>query len=257
MSKLNACVIAIAVAACNGDDGSEPPLFNPDGGAVTNGDPKVRLSPTSGLVTTEGGSKATFAVELTEKPRADVKILMHSSNPAEGEPEVDEIVFTSSDWGKRTVNVVGTDDHSIDGNQQFQVIFDPTFSDDLAFHGLATGQIYLTNVDDDAAGVTITTTQSTSLTEHDALTFDVRPNTKPTGEADRRSARSVREQDPNARVAVRERARVRAGVLGRSATRDRHGGPKPRRRRRHRCWDHGRSAREHGHRVSRDSTRMT
>lgn len=186
MSKFDAGVFAIAsalsIAGCNGDDGSEPPLFDPDEGEVTHGDPKVRLSPTSGLVTTEGGGSASFAVELTERPRADVKILLHSTNPAEGVPDVDQIVFTPSDWSKRTVTVHGIDDHIVDGGQQFQVILDPTFSDDLDFQGLATGQIYLTNVDDDAAGVTISTTQSTSIEENGAVTFDVRLNTRPTGE---------------------------------------------------------------------------
>src|SRR5689334_2085945 len=106
MAKFDARVFAVAavlsVAGCGGDDGNEPPpVFEPDGGGeVTHGDPKVRLSPTSGLVTTEGGGSASFSVELTEKPRADVKILMHSTNPAEGKPAVDQIVFTPADWGK-------------------------------------------------------------------------------------------------------------------------------------------------------------
>ena len=145
---------------------TEPPLFNPDGGEVTHGDRRCGCPRLSGLVTTEGGGSASFAVEFTEKPRADVKILLHSSNPAEGVPNVDEVVFKPDDWGKRTVSVVGVDDHSVDGSQQFDVILDPTFSDDLDFQGLATGQIHLTNVDDDAAGVTISTTQSTTVAEN-------------------------------------------------------------------------------------------
>ena len=57
------------------DDDDFPPSCVPTGISVT---------PTSGLVTTEGGGVATFAVRLDSEPMSDVIIPLRSSEPREG-----------------------------------------------------------------------------------------------------------------------------------------------------------------------------
>jgi len=80
----------------------------------------VKVSPDSGLVTTEDAGSAshtaTFTVVLGSAPAADVTVDVSSSDTGEGVIEgatagVLTLVFTPSDWGTpRTISVTGVDD---------------------------------------------------------------------------------------------------------------------------------------------------
>jgi hypothetical protein len=141
----------------------------------------VRVTPTSGLGTTEAGGAAEFTVELTEAPTADVVILAHVSDASEGRLEQSRLVFTPADFGPRTVRVAGVDDPGQDGNQTYQVILDEAVSADLRYQSVQPADVTITNVDDDVVGVTVLAAEAMTLGEGQTQTFTVQLNSQPSG----------------------------------------------------------------------------
>ncbi|MBK8020843.1 MAG: hypothetical protein IPK19_05295 [Chloroflexi bacterium] len=125
--------------------------------SVTNTDDDaagVSIAPTSGLVTTEAGGTATFNVVLTSQPTADVTVALISSDTTEGAVPP-SITFTSADWAtSQVVTVTGADDALDDGDIAY-TITTTVSSADSGYHGLAAPDVSATNMDDDAAGVSI------------------------------------------------------------------------------------------------------
>src|SRR5439155_24963850 len=86
-------ITAAAISAdgsYSGFDASDVSLTNTD-----NDTAGITVSPTSGLVTSESGSSATFTVVLNTKPSADVIINLSSSYTTEGSLLTTVLTFTS------------------------------------------------------------------------------------------------------------------------------------------------------------------
>ena len=115
----------------------------------------VEVSPTSGLVTTEGGGTATFTVRLLSAPEGDVTVPLVSSDPGEGTVSPSSLVFTATNaTTAQTVVVTGVDDEVDDGDEPYRIgTGDPSSPDDPAYDGLGAGDVDdvdVVNRDDDA-----------------------------------------------------------------------------------------------------------
>ncbi len=148
---------------------------------IDDDDAGIIVNPTSGLVTTEGGGKATFTIVLTSQPSANVTIGLSSSNPAEGTVSPASVTFTSGNWNiPQTVTITGVDDAVADGPQAYTIITAAATSTDPLYNGINPTDVSVTNMDNDVAGVTVS---PTSLTTHESgspVTFAIVLNTKPT-----------------------------------------------------------------------------
>src|SRR5207244_2261627 len=83
----------------------------------------ITVSPTSGLVTTEGGGTASFTIVLTSQPTASVSIPLSSSNTSEGTVSAASATFTTGNWNvPQTVTVTGVDDFVDDGNFAYTIV---------------------------------------------------------------------------------------------------------------------------------------
>ena len=113
-------------------------------------EPGVLVSPTSGLVTTEGGGEATFTVVLRSKPTANVTIGLSSSDTTEGRLSKSSLVFTPKNWSvAQVVTVVGVDDSIVDGDQDYTIYTGSTVSSDPYYSGLPVDDVTATNKDTD------------------------------------------------------------------------------------------------------------
>ena len=127
----------------------------------------VEVSPTSGLVTTEGGGTATFTVRLLSAPEGDVTVPLRSSDPGEGTVSTSSLTFTTGSWSTaQTVVVTGVDDEVDDGDESYRIeTRDPSSPDDATYDALGAGDVddvSVVNRDDDAAPtVTLALTPST------------------------------------------------------------------------------------------------
>ncbi len=151
----------IFTSATVSTDASFDALIAPDV-TVTNTDDDnslgaVYVSPTSGLITTEGGGAATFNVVLATAPTADVRISLSTSDSSEGIVSPTTLLFTSVNWNvAQTATVTGLDDTLFDQTIAYTVVTGAVASSDANYTGMVVPDVSVSNTDDDAAAVTIT-----------------------------------------------------------------------------------------------------
>lgn len=163
-------VTAAAASADANYDGLDPADVS-----VTNTDDDIAgitVSPTSGLVTTEGmGPTGTpgvdqFSVVLNSQPTGDVTIGLSSSDTTEGNVSPASLTFTPANWNTaQHVNVLSVDDSVVDGDIAYTIITAPAVSADPAYDGLNPADVSVTNMDNDVAGITVTPTSGLVTTE--------------------------------------------------------------------------------------------
>ena len=145
----------------NGLDAPDVSLTN-----IDNDSPGIRVTPTSGLTTTEGGGTATFDVVLESQPTSDVTIAISSSDTTEGNVLQSSLTFTPANWNAaQTVTIVGVNDAIADGNQPYTITLAPAVSFDAGYSGLDAPDVSVTNIDNDSAGVIVTPTSGLVTTE--------------------------------------------------------------------------------------------
>jgi hypothetical protein len=169
-------LLIAALPSC--DEVQEPSgMPDPEGpGAIA----KIRVTPTSGLVTTEAGGSATFTVSLTAQPTASVRVQLFSEHPEEGAPDVPELVFSPADWSQpHAVVVTGVNDPDKDGNRLYRIVLDPAQSDDLRYQGEDVPDVTLTSIDDETPSIVLVPT-ATSVPEGGETTVAVSLASRPT-----------------------------------------------------------------------------
>ncbi|MBX7103317.1 MAG: DUF4347 domain-containing protein [Gemmataceae bacterium] len=144
----------------------------------------IVVTPTTGLVTTEAGGKATFTVVLTSQPTATVTIPVSVSNPGEGTVTVSSLTFTAANWNvAQTVTVTGVDDFVADGAIGYTVVLAAATSGDAKYNGRDASDVSVTNADNDVAGVVVTPTSGLTTTEAGGqATFTVVLTSQPTAD---------------------------------------------------------------------------
>ena len=135
----------------------------------------VTVSPTSGLITTEAGSTATFSVQLTSEPTANVRISLSSDDTGEGTVAPVELTFTPENWDTaQSVTLTGVDDAVDDDDQAYTIVTSSTASNDAKYDTLVVANVDALNTDDDIAGVTVTAPKLSETSEggqSDSLTI--------------------------------------------------------------------------------------
>jgi large repetitive protein len=117
--------------------------------------PGIVAVPSSGLVTSERGTTAHFAVTLHSQPTAPVTVSIASSDTTEGTVYPATLVLTPANWSvAQTVTVRGVDDTLGDGNVAYLVWLTAT-STDLVYAGLTGDPVMVTNLDNETAGFVI------------------------------------------------------------------------------------------------------
>jgi hypothetical protein len=132
---------------------------------------RIIVTPTSGLITTEAGGTASFAIALGTEPAAEVTIPLSSSNPSEGVVSPDRLTFTRGNWNvPQSVTVTGVDDPVADGDINYTIVTGPATGLDPNYNGLDLDDVEVTNRNDsDTAGVRIQQTDgSMTVAEGDA-----------------------------------------------------------------------------------------
>ena len=161
---------------------------------VTNNDndsADIVIAPTSGLITSEDGLKATFTIVLASKPvgtNVTVKLQLSSSDSSEGTVSPPSVTFDAVNWkSPQTVTVTGVNDDLADGPQPYKINTSAASSIDPNYNNLKRSDVSVTNNDNDSAGVKILPLPSTTpavTTEKSAgsATFSVALNSQPTAD---------------------------------------------------------------------------
>jgi len=150
---------------------------------IDNDSAGVTISPTSGLVTSEDGSTATFNVQLNTRPLAEVTIAFASSDEGEGTVFPAALIFSVDNWAvPQTATLTGVDDSLVDGNQGYSITPVVT-SNDASYNGIAASIVSAINMDTDAAGVTVSPSGALVTNEDGGMAvFNVFLSTQPTSD---------------------------------------------------------------------------
>ncbi len=130
--------------------------------------------------TTEGGGTAAFTVALDTRPDADVVVGVSSSDTTEGTVSPLSLIFTAADYGARTVTVTGVDDEVDDGDQSYTVELAAAVSADPRYSGLDPADVTVTNINDDARGITVSVAELAVTEGAPGATYTVVLDTEPT-----------------------------------------------------------------------------
>jgi hypothetical protein len=106
----------------------------------------INVAPTTGLVTTENGGAAQFAIVLASAPTANVTIPLSSSNTNEGTVSPASVTFTPANWNvPQTVTVTGVALAPGNGNVAYTIVTGLATSTDPSFNGLTVTDVAVTN----------------------------------------------------------------------------------------------------------------
>jgi len=162
----------------NGADVTVVNFDNDSGGA-----PAIHITPVTGLLTSEQGSTAQFGIVLQSAPSANVTIALSTDDATEGNVGVASVTFTPANWDvPQTVTVTGVNDAIQDSNIGYSIVTAAATSTDPNYSGMNPVDVSLTNIDDDTAGVTVSTGGASGITTEGGGTtgFSVVLNSQPT-----------------------------------------------------------------------------
>jgi Calx-beta domain/FG-GAP-like repeat/RTX calcium-binding nonapeptide repeat (4 copies) len=117
-------------------------------GTITDNDTAdITISAATGLVTTEAGGTATFNIQLTSQPTANVTFNLSSSKVSEGTVSVSSVTFTAANWNTpQTITVTGVNDNVVDDNIAYQIITSSAVSSDAKYNNLNPSDIDVVNI---------------------------------------------------------------------------------------------------------------
>lgn len=140
------------------------------------------LSPST-ITTYEGGTAGAFTVSLSSQPNEQVTLTFENMDSSESTVTPASFIFDSTNWSSsQLVRVVPVDDAMADGNQSYEVlaIVDPLSTlDTTGYADVATSAVSVTNIDNDTAGVTVSTTTLSTAEAGSSTTYTVSLNTQP------------------------------------------------------------------------------
>jgi hypothetical protein len=161
--------------------------INPADVSVINADDESGgfvITPSSGLVTTEAGGQATFAIRLTTQPSGSVTLGISSSDLTEGTVSTSSVSFDSSNWNQnQIITVTGVDDLVADGNIPYSIITGAATSTDPNYNGLNPPDVSVVNQDNDTASlVIVAATNGFQVVEGKTNTYTVALHSQPTAD---------------------------------------------------------------------------
>ncbi|MCK8524385.1 HYR domain-containing protein, partial [Aquimarina sp. D1M17] len=146
-------------------------------------DNTVIVSETS-IQTSEDLTSDTFTVVLPFAPSGTVVFNVVSDDLTEGTVSTSTLTFDASNWDTpQTVTVTGVNDDVDDDDIGYNIILttDQAATDDLSgYENVDPADVAVINLDNDTAGVTVSTISGNTTEDGDAATFTVVLDTEPT-----------------------------------------------------------------------------
>lgn len=141
------------------------------------------VQPLTGQTTEANNGTAMFTMALTSQPLADVRIDLSSNDTSEGIVAPTSLTFTSANWNQpQTVTVTGQDDDVDDGNIAYAIVTAPAVSLDPAYNGRNPADVSMTNVDNDAVGISVAPLAGQTSEGGGMVFVSVFLNTQPTAD---------------------------------------------------------------------------
>ncbi len=138
------------------------------------------LSKASGS-TSESGLSDSFTIKLAAEPKFDVIINLSNSNPLEGILSPTQLTFNASNWNNpQMVTITGVDDAIDDGDKLYNIDISVDPSSDSKFTSVAAQSFNLINIDNDVAGITVSSISKNTTELGGQATFTIVLKSEPT-----------------------------------------------------------------------------
>jgi len=177
-------VYKILIGAATSTDKGYSGFDYPTDISVTNVDDdsaSIEVSKAAGS-TSEGGQTTTFTIVLNSQPSSSVTIPLSSSDTTEGTLMVTSVQFTTANWSSpQTVTVHGENDKVADGSQHYTIKTGAAMSSDAGYNGRDADDVDIVNIDDDVAGIQVSSADGPTSEAGLSATFTVVLNSQPTG----------------------------------------------------------------------------
>lgn len=145
--------------------------------------PDILVTPTAGLATNEGGASSQFDIVLTAPPTSTVTITIASNDVTEGAVSSSSAVFNSGNYNiPQTITITGQDDAVADGNVNYSILNGPVTSTDMRFSVIDPPDVSVINLDDEVAGISMSSLLVQVVENGPNMTFSVNTNTPPTAD---------------------------------------------------------------------------
>jgi hypothetical protein len=158
-------------------------LLNPDDVNLVNIDDDtagVTVSPISGD-TGETGGTATFTLKLNSQPIDSVSVALSSDDVSEGTVSPTTLTFDATNWNTpQAATVTGQDDSVDDGDVAYAILIGVATSNDGNYNGADPADVNVTNVDDDTAGISVSSISGNTSEAGGTATFDMVLDSQPT-----------------------------------------------------------------------------
>jgi hypothetical protein len=130
--------------------------------------------------TSEAGATATFTMKLDSKPTANVTVLFTVSDTTEGTVSPSRLLFTPANYSvAQTATVIGVND-AIDDDDVDYEIESEFFSVDTNYNAYSVTNIDVTNLDNDATGMTVSAISGPTTEAGGIALFSVTLTSEPT-----------------------------------------------------------------------------
>ncbi len=131
----------------------------------------------------ESDAPATVTVSLRSRPTADVKFSIVSENILKGTVSPAELTFTPDLWNvNQSITVTPVDNSVMDGDVSFNIITGTPLSSDTKYSGINPPDITVNAMDDDVAGIDVSTISQNTREDGITATFTVVLTSQPTAD---------------------------------------------------------------------------
>lgn len=129
------------------------------------------ISPKSNITVSESGT-ASFTIKLSRQPTANVSLsTIRLVGTTLATLSQGNVVISPADWDSPyTITIIGIQNNTVEGNQNFTVSLGRTSSLDSNFDQLDAGQVTGVVIDDDSFGITVTPTSGLNTSNGGAST---------------------------------------------------------------------------------------
>ena len=136
------------------------------------------VEPGGGVSVTEGGTTATYTIQLNTSPASPVTITV--TTDGEVSVSTSSIVFTSGNYNTPVIVTTTATDDSIAEGTHTSVITHSASSGDGTYDGISIANVTTTITDNDTAGVTVTTSTVAITEAGTTATYTIQLDSQPT-----------------------------------------------------------------------------
>ena len=139
----------------------------------------INVTPTNGLLTTQGGGTATFSVTLASVPTASVTMTFQSSDSTAAALSTGALTFQPTNYNVPQIVTITGLNNSVSAAENYTINFNPATSTDTNYNNLTASSVSVVNIPISQPGIFLVPSTGLTTTPGGAATFQAVINQAP------------------------------------------------------------------------------